>query len=121
MTVDKRKGIEPQPSHDDEIESFRRDLDSLVERKRSQFEGELQQALNRIEILSEESEKSIISEWNVYEVKLSSAKKELYKRSREEMSCLLGVKIGTGIYDEAIRTVLENIIPEANSGRMTQK
>lgn len=121
MTVDKQKGSELQSSHDEDIESFRRSLDSLLERKRSQFEGELKQALKRIEVLSEESEKSIISDWKVYEAELLSAKEELYKRSREEMDSLLGVKNGPGIYDEAIRTVLESIIPEAFSGRMTQK
>ena len=121
MTVDKQKGIDQQHSHDDDIESFRRGLDSMLESNRFQFEEELKQALSRIKVLSEKSKKSAISEWDEYEQKLSSAKEELYIKSREEMSCLLGVKIGTRIYDEAIRTVLENIIPEANSGRMTQK
>lgn len=120
MTVDKQTDVD-QNYHGEEIESFRRELDSMLERKRSQLEQELQQALRRMELLCEESEKSAASEWNDYENRLLSAREELYERSREEMSRLLGAQIQDKLQDESIGNVLERILPEAKFRRMAAK
>ncbi len=115
MTIDKQQVLDSHSS-DEEIESLRRELESKLEKMRTQFDQEQQEAFRRIELLSENSEKNTASEWAGYEIRLATAREELYKRSREEMFLLLGAQIQGNLQDEPIRIVLEKILPDVNSG-----
>lgn len=110
MTVDEIHGIEPN-CHDEEIEFLRRELESMLEAERTRLEQAQVQALRRIEFLSENSLKSAASEWDDYEILLSSARNEFYKKSREEMFRLLAARIQNELQDESVKLALENMLP----------
>lgn len=100
---------------DAELESLRKELESMIDRERAALRENQRVSLLRIEELSVNSLSRVTSEWKDYEILLASTREELLKRAREEMLRLLSTSMKDEMNDGRIRKVFQAILPMANS------
>ncbi len=98
---------------DAELESLRKELESMIDRERAALREEQRVSLLRIEELSRNTLVRVASEWKDYEILLASSREELLKRAREEMLRLLSTSSKDEMSDDRIRSLFQALLPTA--------
>ncbi len=93
------------------LDEFRRELEVRLEIEKAKMKKEQQEALARIEQISLNSIKQAEAEWENYETLLESARSELYRRSRDEMSRLFSDSCSLSGEEDFVSRVIAKILP----------
>jgi hypothetical protein len=96
----------------EEIESFRWELESKLEKQKTEIKIEIEEAMLKIGTLSENSLKSVESEWEGYEKLLEAKREEILNRSREEINRLLESRVKADLEEARIPEMLGYFLPE---------
>ena len=110
MTIDKLNANERPYCQDEEIDRLRRELEFMLEREKAKLDQEIEEALLRMDQIALKSFEKTVAEWENYEVMLSSAREELFEKSRIEMARLLDLQNQKRNENGSVRQILEKIL-----------
>lgn len=110
MTIDDLNGNEMLDSQDRKIDGLRRELESMLENENIKLEEKIEKAFLRMDQIARKSIEDVAAEWSSYEIMLSSAREDLFCKSRKEMARLFDLQNQKGNEDESVRKILEKIL-----------
>jgi hypothetical protein len=110
MIQDKRK-LESPNEGGTGLEEFRRELEARLEIEKTKMRKDQEDAIARIGQLSVNSITQAEAEWVNYEKLLESAREELYRRSRDEMSRLFSESSSSAGVEDYVSRVMTRILP----------
>lgn len=116
MEIAEHGEVQPDPCYE-EIESFRWELESRLEKQKAEVKAELDGAMLKIVSLSENSLKSVESEWEGYENLLEAKRKEILDISMEEINRLLESRVKVDLEQTQISELLGYILPDGAIGK----
>ncbi|HDQ93060.1 MAG TPA: hypothetical protein ENN89_02955 [Synergistetes bacterium] len=110
MTQDRPKTTVPDEDGE-RLEEFRRELEARLDTERANMKKEQNEAILRIEQLSDNSITQAENEWENFQKLLESERDELFRSSMDEM-CRLFLNLSSGVDEEdSISRIVDRIIP----------
>ena len=116
MEIAEQGEVQLDPCYE-EIENFRWELESRLEKQKAEVKIELDGAMLKIAALSENSLKSVESEWEGYEKLLEAKRKEIFDISMEDINRLLESRVKVDLEETRISELLGYILPEGAIGK----